>query len=58
MKPLKLLRGSYIGFRGAYLPQAFQSCYLLADASVKRQILLVFMKEYDYIIRYKCAGLG
>ena len=47
-----------ISFRGTYLPQAFQSRYLLSDVSIKRQFLPVVMKAHDYIIRNKCAGLG
>ena len=57
-KATETSEGGCIGFRGAYLSQAFQSRYLLADVSVKRLFLPVVMKVYDYIIRYKYAGLG
>ena len=56
-KTVETSKGSCISFRGAYFPQAFQSRYLPGDVSVERQFLPVFMKAYDYIIRYKYARL-
>lgn len=47
-----------VGFRCAYLSQAFQSGYLLANIVVKRLPLFVSLKMQDYIIRHKYAGLG
>ena len=47
-----------IGFRCAYLSQAFQSCYLLADVGIERLLLPVVLKAHNYIIRHKRTRLG